>query len=70
MAKYCSNCGTELKDDQDVCLNCGVAVKKENQSSDFFKDNDIDIVVLIVLAIIFLPAALIYVLYKMSKKKG
>lgn len=31
--KYCTNCGSELKDDQDVCLNCGKAVQKPNQMS-------------------------------------
>lgn len=30
MAKYCSNCGKELKENQDVCLNCGVSVKNNN----------------------------------------
>lgn len=31
MAKYCSNCGAELKENQDVCLNCGriISVSKE-----------------------------------------
>lgn len=28
MAKFCSNCGKELQENQDVCLNCGVTVKK------------------------------------------
>ena len=22
MAKYCANCGKELTDEQDICLNC------------------------------------------------
>lgn len=26
MAKYCSNCGKELKDNADVCLHCGKIV--------------------------------------------
>ncbi len=30
MAKYCENCGKPLKENQDVCLNCGVAVRKDN----------------------------------------
>lgn len=34
MAKYCSNCGKELTDEQDICLNCGVRVKKGSASSD------------------------------------
>ena len=33
MAKFCSNCGKELQENQDVCLNCGVSVKKNNQSN-------------------------------------
>ena len=28
MAKYCSNCGTELNDVQDICLKCGVVINK------------------------------------------
>lgn len=34
MAKYCANCGKELTDEQDICLNCGVRVKKSTASSD------------------------------------
>ena len=30
MAKYCSNCGAELNDTQDICLKCGVRVRKDN----------------------------------------
>lgn len=29
MAKYCQNCGTELNEQQDICLKCGVKVIKE-----------------------------------------
>ena len=32
MAKYCSNCGAELNDEQDVCLKCGVRVKNTNDA--------------------------------------
>ncbi len=32
MAKFCSNCGSELQDNQDVCLKCGTAVKKEKSA--------------------------------------
>ena len=31
MAKFCSNCGKELNENQDVCLNCGVSIKRNNQ---------------------------------------
>lgn len=27
MAKFCSNCGAELNDEQEICLKCGVKVK-------------------------------------------
>ena len=30
MAKFCSNCGTELKDGADVCLKCGKVVKNSS----------------------------------------
>ena len=29
MAKFCTNCGTELNEQQDICLKCGVRVNKE-----------------------------------------
>ena len=33
MAKFCSNCGKELQENQDVCLNCGVVVKRNHPSN-------------------------------------
>ena len=30
MAKFCSNCGAELNEEQDICLKCGVRVKNTN----------------------------------------
>lgn len=32
MAKFCSNCGKELQENQDVCLNCGVYTNKNNSN--------------------------------------
>lgn len=29
MAKFCSNCGKELNENADVCLGCGMQIKKE-----------------------------------------
>lgn len=29
MAKFCTNCGTELNEQQDICLKCGVRVTKQ-----------------------------------------
>ena len=31
MAKYCSNCGKEVKEEQVVCLNCGVALPNNHK---------------------------------------
>ena len=28
MAKFCTNCGAELKEEQDICLKCGVKINK------------------------------------------
>ena len=33
MAKFCSNCGSDLKENQDVCLNCGVSINKNNNNT-------------------------------------
>ena len=30
---YCQNCGRELNDNADVCLNCGKFVKENNQAT-------------------------------------
>ena len=32
MTKYCTNCGKEINEKQDVCLNCGVTIKKQNNN--------------------------------------
>ena len=28
MAKFCTNCGAELNEEQDICLKCGVKINK------------------------------------------
>jgi len=28
MEKFCSNCGSELKENADICVNCGVLINK------------------------------------------
>lgn len=33
MAKFCTNCGKELQENQDVCLNCGVSVRKTSNNT-------------------------------------
>lgn len=33
MAKFCQNCGSELNENQDICLKCGVKIKKENTNN-------------------------------------
>lgn len=29
--KYCSNCGNELKEGADICLNCGILINKNQK---------------------------------------
>lgn len=33
MARFCSNCGEKVKENQDVCLKCGVTIEKKNSTS-------------------------------------
>ncbi len=33
MAKFCTNCGSKLNEDEDVCLNCGKKVKKNKSDN-------------------------------------
>lgn len=33
MAKFCSNCGAELNEEQEICLKCGVRVKNGNMKN-------------------------------------
>jgi len=33
MAKFCSNCGKEVNENADICLNCGVLVNKVNSKT-------------------------------------
>lgn len=37
MAKFCTNCGTELNEEQDICLKCGVRVNK-NEGGNINRD--------------------------------
>lgn len=38
MGKFCSNCGSEVNEIQDICLNCGVMLEKYNEGNKT-KDN-------------------------------
>ena len=33
MAKYCSNCGNELKDGADICLKCGKIINENKKNN-------------------------------------
>lgn len=33
MSRFCSNCGSELNDVQDICLKCGVKIEKEKPTN-------------------------------------
>lgn len=45
MSKYCSNCGSELKENADVCLGCGRLINRQNyyninnQDYNYFPNN-------------------------------
>ena len=32
MVKYCTNCGKELKEGADICLNCGKLINHDNET--------------------------------------
>ena len=38
MAKYCSNCGSELKEGADICLKCGKIINNTNNYQNAYKD--------------------------------
>lgn len=55
MAKFCENCGTELKEFQDVCLGCGrmlpnrnnnIPIKKQKDHSGYVKVSGIIMIIL------------------------
>lgn len=33
MAKFCRNCGSEINENADICLNCGVLINKNNNDN-------------------------------------
>ena len=35
MAKFCTNCGAELNEEQDICLKCGVKISKNTNNGSF-----------------------------------
>ena len=70
MAKFCSNCGKELNDNADICLNCGVLVNKKE--SKIISNNNVNnskkkglptwAIVLIVLGCVILIPLIIIIL--------
>ena len=32
MAKFCANCGSEINENADICLKCGVLINKDNMN--------------------------------------
>lgn len=39
MSKFCGNCGKELNEKQDVCLNCGVLITQNIRTNNKFEKN-------------------------------
>ena len=60
MAKFCSNCGKELKEGADVCLNCG---KKVGASTSAPKDFDKRLVIAIVVGIVGIAMIMLFWLF-------
>lgn len=59
MSKFCSNCGKEIKENADVCLECGVSVSKQsNTKKEKKKFPKWLIVVLVVLGIGIIGSAI------------
>lgn len=57
MAKFCSNCGKELKEGAAVCLNCG---KKVATSTTTPKDFDKGLVIAIVVGIVGIALIMLF----------
>lgn len=66
MAKFCSNCGKEVTEEQEFCLNCGVMINKPKASSNQPK-KEMNVALFIILLILFLPAGIIYYLVTNEK---
>lgn len=54
MAKFCSNCGKELNDGADVCLNCGKSVKNVSSNSNNQNTNSVIKIVLLIVGVMML----------------
>lgn len=40
MAKYCSNCGSKLNEEQAICLKCGVLINNTNKINNNISSSD------------------------------
>lgn len=58
MAKFCSNCGKELNEDQDVCLGCGKVIPKESKPKNHSGYKTSTGIVMIILGVCLLSAAI------------
>lgn len=69
MAKFCSNCGKELNDNADICLNCGVLVNKQesktNNNVNIGKKKGLPVwaIVLIVLGCVVVIPLIIFIIF-------
>jgi len=69
MARFCKNCGNKLNDNEDICLNCGVLIKKASAREENVTPAWVSIIIIIILCLIFVPmimfffSAMFYAIY-------
>lgn len=55
MSKFCQNCGNRLNDNADICLNCGIMIKKETSQRNNNETSDWAWALIIPVLIIIVP---------------
>ena len=67
MAKFCQNCGNKLNDNADMCLNCGILIKKENSQRNNNEETGAwSLAFIIPIIIVIIPIILVLLSYIFS----
>ncbi|HOP57400.1 MAG TPA: zinc ribbon domain-containing protein [Bacillota bacterium] len=66
---YCSNCGAELKDGQQVCLSCGTFVKTNKANPKAIDDGKTDAGFFLIGFFVPLAGLILYLLWREEKPK-